>query len=508
MPHNERLETSVVLPLMLVTLGLHALPHPGFGFHRDEFLYFAMGDRLDPLRMQFPPLIAMLARASRTLFGDTLAAARVPPALGHAALVLLTARITAALGGAFRAQLLAAVAVLGAPLFMRAGTLFQPVVFEQVWWALALLALVELLRDPAQRRWWLALGLALGLAALTKFSAAFLGAAGLACVLTSPLRRSLRQSGPWVALLIAVLVGLPSLTGQAHWDWPFFAQADALRATQLGRVTVLEFVVGQFMMLGPASILMVAGVWTLLGGRLAPTFRAAGVAAAVVFVLLLLMGGKPYYFGPMQPLFLAAGAVAIEAAASRRPWLTPAVASLLLAGSVLLLPLGTPVLPREALARHAAALGVTSAVTTNRGDVLPLPQDFADMIGWEDLGATVAGVYGALTPEQRARTAVVGGNYGRAGALAFFRRALGLPYPIARHGDFYAWGIPDTPIDILVIAGGTIDDLTPVCLRVHEAARTRNPWGVEEEQSVPIHVCEGLRRPLRELWQELGVVWG
>ena len=36
-------------------LALHLLPRPGYGFHRDELLYLAMGDHLDLLRMQFPP---------------------------------------------------------------------------------------------------------------------------------------------------------------------------------------------------------------------------------------------------------------------------------------------------------------------------------------------------------------------------------------------------------------------------------------------------------------------
>jgi len=35
-----------------------------------------------------------------------------------------------------------------------------------------------------------------------------------------------------------------------------------------------------------------------------------------------------------------------------------------------------------------------------------------------------------------------------------------------------------------------------------------NPLGVEEERSVPIFVCREPRRPLREVWAELGPEWG
>ena len=85
-------------------------------------------------------------------FGDHVAGARVLPALLHAALILLAAAMARAMGGARRAQLLAGLAVLVAPVFVRAGTLFQPVVFELVWSSLAFLALLELLARPAGAR--------------------------------------------------------------------------------------------------------------------------------------------------------------------------------------------------------------------------------------------------------------------------------------------------------------------------------------------------------------------
>ena len=54
-----------VWAIALVSFVLHLLPHPGYGFHRDELLYLAMGDHLNLFRMSFPPLIAILAQAAR-----------------------------------------------------------------------------------------------------------------------------------------------------------------------------------------------------------------------------------------------------------------------------------------------------------------------------------------------------------------------------------------------------------------------------------------------------------
>lgn len=504
----------ILVPVLLLALGIHALPQPGYGFHRDELLYFAMGDHLDLFRMQFPPLIALASWPMKALVGDAVVGARLLPALCHAALIVLAALMARAMDGAGRAQVLAALGVLVAPAFVRAGTLFQPVIFEEMWWAVALLALVELLaRDagtPGRHRWWMALGLALGLGGLTKFSIAFLMLGIAVTVIASPLRHELRTRWPWIAALLAVMVALPSLLGQQAWGWPFLTQMASLRESQLERVSPLSFLVAQPLLLGPAAILMVAGVWTLAVGSLAARFRPVAVTAGVVLATLLLLHGKDYYYAPMHPVLIAAGSVALVEWSTRHDWRwpVPATVALLLAGGALLLPLGTPILPRQQLAAYAARLRATPAVTTNRGTILPLPQDFADMIGWEPLAAAAAQVYHGMPEAERQRTAIVGGNYGRAGALALYAHRFDMPYPISRHGDFYNWGLPGHPVENLVIAGGSVEELQSICTAVTEAARVTNPWGVEEEQAVPIMLCLGLRRPLPELWKQLGPVWG
>ncbi len=502
----------LLLPIVLVALGLHALPQPGFGFHRDELLYFAMGDHLDLFHMQFPPLIAAAARLMKVAFGDHLAGARLLPALLHAALILLAAAMARVLSGAGRAQMLAGLAVLVAPVFVRAGTLFQPVVFEMTWSSLALLALLELLARPAPARatWWCVLGIALGLGTMTKFSIAFLMLGIAAAVMLSPLRHDLRTRWPWFAAGTTAVMAVPAIAGQFAWDWPFLAQMTALRQSQLERVTPGAFLSAQPLMLGPAALLMLTGAWSLTFGALAHRFRPAAYAAATILAVLLVLHGKDYYFAPVHPLLLAAGSVAL-ARASEHPgkrWAVPAMAAFLMLAGALLLPVGAPIIPREALARYAARLGVARTVTTNQGTVLPLPQDFADMIGWEELVAAVAAAYRSLPESERSRTVIVGGNYGRAGALAIYAQRYGLPYPISRSGDFYNWGLPGQPIDVLLIVGGTIADLQPLCGSVTEVARTSNPWGVEEEQEVTIHLCRDLVRPAAVIWRQLGPDWG
>lgn len=488
-------------------LVLHLLPRPGYGFHRDELLYLAMADHLELLGMQFPPLIALAGRAAQALPLDLLASVRVLAAVAGTLVVLAAAETARRMGGGPLGQLLAAAGLAASPLVLRTGALFQPVVFEILWWSLAALAFTALL-GGGSRRWWLVMGLAAGLGGLTKFSAAFFGASIAVGVLASPLRRDLRTRWPWLAVLAGGAVALPSVLGQIRWGWPFFAQAEALRASQLDIVTPGAFLVGQLLVAGAAAPLLVLGAAALFLAPSLKPFRGVGVAAATALLLLLALHGKEYYFGPMHPVLVAAGGAAAGPwlAARRRARL--AAAGWGLGAGLALLPMGIPLLPPPAMAAYAGRLGITRAVTTNRGTVLPLPQDYADMLGWRELVAEVARVHQALDPAERADAAVIGGNYGRAGALAVYHRDFGLPYPISRHGDFYNWGTGDGEPQVVIVVGGTVEELRTLFDDVVEAGRTSNPMGVEEERDVPVHVCRRPREPLRSLWARLGPVWG
>ena len=507
LPSRQPLGVGVWLTA-LVSLAIHLLPQPGYGFHRDELLYLAMGDHLHLLRMPFPPMIAVLAQTARELPLDLLAAVRLLAALGGAVLPILTALMCRELGGGRRAQLLAAVAVLVAPLFLRAGTLFQPVVFEQLWWTIAALGLAKLLAGR-DRRWWLAVGAAVGAGALIKFSVVFLGAGVLGAIGLSPLRHELRTRWPWLGVALACVLALPSVTGQVAWGWPFFAQMRALEATQLGHFDRLDFLVGQFLNLGPGAPLWLVGLIALLAAPTLRPFRPLGLLALTIFLLLLITGGKDYYFGPLHTLLIAGAAsflgVWLEQH-NRAPVFAGALALLSLGGLVLL-PMGAPILPPPLMARYAVTLGVTEATRTNYGGTLSLPQDYADMTGWPEQVETVASVFRSLSTDDQRRAVILGVNYGRTGAVALFGRKLGLPYPISRHGDFYFWGTGERSGEVTIVIGGSADWWREYWDDVTEAARSRNPWGVEEEQDVPIFVCRRPRLDLPSLFRRLGPHW-
>lgn len=473
-----------------------------FGVHRDEFLYLAMGDHLRLWRMDFPPFIALLANAQRALFGDALWAIRLASALAGGALIVSSAIAARVLSRDEAAPtwtlIVPTLAAMSAPVLLRPANLFQPVVFDQLWWTLALLALLQrIARDDA--RWWIGVGMALGFGLLTKLSIAFIGVGLVVGVLATPLRRDLFTRWPWLALLIALVIGAPSLSGQVLLDWPVTWQMRDLAAGQLTRRSVFAFVAEQPLMAGPVGFLLaMLGLWFLLRDA---RWRAVGVAVLVSWLWLSVQKGKGYYGAPVYPVLFGAGAVALRAWPLRLTrWLVPAAAALMAALGVVVLPVALPILGPAATAAYAARLGVSESTRTNTGTQLPLPQDFADMLGWEAQAAAVTEEWRALSPAEREVAVLAANSYGHAGLLDYYGPRYGLPRVVSGAGSYWYFGPGSKRGDVLVVLGEPPESLTGPWARCRLLRTVGNSWGVEEERVVPISRCDAPREPLQAMW--------
>ncbi|MDQ2931913.1 MAG: glycosyltransferase family 39 protein [Gemmatimonadota bacterium] len=515
-PIRQPLAGRAIAALSSITVALHVIVNQlsPYGFQRDEFLYMAMGRHLRLWRMDFPPFIAIVSQVERFVLGDSIAAIRFLPAVAAGLLVMLSAFIARELGGGKFAQLLAAVAVAASPLFLRAGDLFQPVIFDQLWWTLALYALVRLgASAPSAEtlatapRWWIVLGVACGLGLLTKFSLLFFGATLVVALIIAPQRRVLLTPWPWASLVIAFALGSPSIVGQIALGYPVVAQMRTLQGSQLAHVSAWTFVGGQ-LFLGPAIVLAFAGaLYLVMADRMRP-FRVVGWTCIGAFMLLLALHGKSYYISPIYPTIFAAGALAFERWSGMFATLTAmalrvVVIVLLFATGASGLPLEIPLFSKETTAAFAQRAGLTAATKTNQGTPLKLPQDYADMLGWPELVNAVAHAYDSLPPEKRAQVILAGDNYGEAGALEFYGPKLGLPPVVSAAGSYWFFGPGVKPGTIMISLGVKREDLYRFYNTVTPAGRVVNHWGVPEESDVSIYIAEDPKTTIQAIWPSL-----
>jgi hypothetical protein len=501
-PKIERLSLIVVgiaLGAFLIHLAVNLMSP--YGFHRDEFLYLAMGEHLQLWQMDFPPLIAVLANISRAVFGDSLASIRFFPAAAGSLLIVLAADIARRLGGKAFSQTVSALAMLMPTIFLRPGNLFQPVVFDQLWWTLGLWCLLRW-RESGNTRWWVYLGIVMGIGLFTKFSILFFGCGVLVGLLVTSDRRMLRTRWPWIALALTVLIGLPSLIGQLRLGFPVIGQMQDLQSRQLVHVSWSGFVVGQFMMLQLSSLVALTGIIALLTAKRFAQYRILGWVFVGSFTLLFLTHGKNYYLGPIYPAMIGAGAVVMESVGSGR-WKTVFRASLmvlLFTVGLVTVPLGLPILPPPDMEQYTQRLGINEAVKTNTGDLLRLPQDYADMLGWEEQVKALADVYQALSPEQRTHTVIFAGNYGEAGAIDFFGPRYGLPHALCVNGTYWYFGPGSEPGTSVLTIGIGEKRLKGNWTNVTLKSQITNTWAVLEEQRLAVYFCEDELKPIQALW--------
>src|SRR5215470_1394049 len=123
--HPTRAWLFTSLSFASAGLLLHLLTNAQYGYFRDELYYLACGDHLDWGYVDHAPLIALVAKTSRALFGDSLHSIRLLPALASFVLILLTGLLARELGGGRFAVGLACLCVLVAPIWLILHTLLS-----------------------------------------------------------------------------------------------------------------------------------------------------------------------------------------------------------------------------------------------------------------------------------------------------------------------------------------------------------------------------------------------
>jgi hypothetical protein len=169
-----------------------------------------------------PPGIAWLQYIGTRLCGDTELGVRFCSPLLAAILSWVTVRFIAREvgSGGGRVAFWFLLVVNAVPLLAVGSviiTVDPPLV---LCWTLALIAGWQAVQPDGRTRDWLAVGLAMGLAFLSKYSALYqIVCFGIFFTLWQPARVQLRKSGPWLALLIFLLCTLPVVIWNAQHQW-------------------------------------------------------------------------------------------------------------------------------------------------------------------------------------------------------------------------------------------------------------------------------------------------
>jgi membrane-associated phospholipid phosphatase len=370
----------------------------------DEAHYWEWSRRLDLSYYSKGPMIAYLIYLGTLLFGDNVFGIRIMAvvfsALSSIFLFLLGRRLYDEETGLYSAILIQIT-----PLFSVFGVVFtidSPFIF---FWIVSLFLFYKAVNPgsindpsaPASENGvkagfagnnpgselsvgvWLMLGVSIGMGLLTKYTMAFFYVCSFFYLLSvKESRRLLRTKGPYISLLISLVVFSPVIIWNAGHDWVTFrhtaGQAHIAEGIQLSSVSFLEFLASQAGVITPVLFMLIAvSIWRLRNNRegrllfwfLVPIFG---------FFLLKSIQAKVQANWAL-PAYIA-GIVAVAAFYIRGFASAGSVKKILVAAAVIL------TLAVTSVAHYPSTLG------------LPLKFDpSARLDGWKELGQEVGSIY-------------------------------------------------------------------------------------------------------------------
>jgi hypothetical protein len=491
-----------IVLIAVFTFVLHIATYNTLGFHRDELLYLALGKHLSAGYWSNPPLIGFVSYLSQLLPGKALFSLRLFPALAGAVLIVITGLMTRELGGKRYAQILACISLAISLLFMRAFSMFQPVCFDILFWSLILYFFLRYV-NTQKPVFLILVGVAFGFGFLNKYMVIFLAAGMALGVIPTSFRKLWISKYAWLAILIAFLLLSPNIIWQYIQGFPVLHHMKELKETQLVNVKRINIIIDQLLMFTISALVWVGGLIWLVRSRNAKKFRVFGYTYLAVLVIFLVLRGKSYYLAGLYPVLFAAGGVSWEELLKKSASQIIFIIILVLL-TLPLLPGAIPFMPAPQLvsyfSRVPAKMGGEALVRWEDGQMHPLPQDYADMLGWDELGGIM--IKACDTIKDKKRIMIFCQNYGQAGAVDYCCRCHGLPEVVSFSDAYRSWA-PDTiskTKDVFMYVNDELGrDVDSLFANIVIAGKITNAYA--RERGTTVYMCREPRKDFPEFWR-------
>src|SRR5689334_14999030 len=283
-----------------------------YGFFRDELYYIACSDHLAWGFVDQPPFSIYLFKLSRLIFGDSLAAIRLIPSLAHAGTAVLAGLIAREMGGKVYAVFVAGFMVALTPIILAMASFYSMNSIDILIWSLALFLILKII-NTKQPKFWIWLGVVLGIGLLNKISVLFLGAGIFAGFILTD-RTWFATRWPYLAGIIAFAIFLPYIIWNITHDFAhleFIHNASAGKYSERSR---MDFISEQFLFINPlAAPIAIAGLIALFVYKPLKEFKLIGWIFLTAFVILFVnRTSKGEYMAPAYACLFAAAAVLME----------------------------------------------------------------------------------------------------------------------------------------------------------------------------------------------------
>jgi len=476
--NNQKNYWILAAIFMAAKLCIHMFSAGVYELHRDEMLYFNMGSHPAFGYLTVPPVTGIFAFVVKSVFGWSVAGIRLLPTLFGAATLYLIACFIREMKGGITALVVASIAFLASPGFLLLFSVFTPNAFEVFFWTLAIFFIFKLLKTE-NPKYWISIGVILGISFLTKYSVMFLIAGFFFVVLFSRQRKLLFSWWFATGILAGLLIILPNIIWQYNHNWPVLFHFEELKKTQLDNLKYSYFFIDLFSLNSVLILVPVFGLAMLIFSKKEPVFKIIGFSVLLVVLLFAATKGKAYYITGLMPFLFAAGGFFAEKRVRLKSILFTGLA-ILTGWSLLSFPFVIPTLSFEKLEKYSAKTKGWVAAPFMRwedGNEHQVSQIYADMTGWRELAGIVAKAYNGLTPEEKQNcTVLCQRNYGCAGAIHFYGKQWNLPEPVTFHESYIFWAPDSIAEEPVIYIFYNSDELKPLFSDIREVGTVNDPY--------------------------------
>lgn len=425
------------------------------------------------------------------MFDYSLWGVRLFPSLAGLAILILCCLMVRELKGNFKAVFFAGITVLAFTPFYRNHTLFQPVAFDQLFWALGFYFILRFINSGKNKAlvW---LGIALGLGLMTKYTILVWAFGAVIGLIFLNGGKTYKNKWLYAGAGLALLIFLPNLVWQIKHDFPLIQHLGALQENQLSAGSRWDFLLEQLEITPTFAVVVLGFVGLFMSQKLRP-YRSLGITALVIFGVMWLADAKTYYIFALYPLLFAAGSVYVESLLVKRSWLMYPLAAIVLLPMIFYIPMATPILPIDKFIAYAD-------VEESNDGRYELTGDYADMFGWNEQVRLIDSIYKSIEPRRREKTVLWAENYGEAGALKILGKKYDLPNPISRHGSFWSWGYGDPNAELWLSLGNEEGAVNYIFEEVILVKTITHPYAIEEENGIPIYLCGKPKQNIADWW--------
>lgn len=395
----------------------YTLINPEYELQRDEYLHLDQGNHLAWGYLSVPPVSSWISWLIKILGGSVFWIKFFPALFGALTMIVVWKAIEELKGGLF-AFLLASLGLLFSSL-LRLNMLYQPNSLDVLLWTSFFYILIKYINT--EKISWLYWGGAIfGIGILNKYNIAFLALGFIPALLLTKQRRIFANLHTYGAALLALIIIFPNLVWQYNNGFPVIHHMKELSEYQLVNVNRFDFLKSQLLFFIGVTFVILFGFYALLFYKAFEKIRFFFWGYVFTMSLFMFFKAKDYYAIGLYPVYIGFGAVYLEGILNGgwKKYLKPVC---LLHPVILFLPIYNLAFPNktpEFIVQNPDSYKRFGLLRWEDGKDHPLPQDFADMLGWKELAQKVDKEYSRLS--KSGNTLVLCDNYGQAGAINFY----------------------------------------------------------------------------------------